>query len=185
MSAVSKEAMRFATREHIDQLYGGTLPYIVHCAMVHGTLKRFLQMFGVTDDELEAAAWLHDYLEDGKGSLEDKQDKLDSGFGPAVYNPVWCVTGVGRNRKEKNKTAYAKIAPDARARKLKIADRISNVEHAWERKNSILFMYYREYRSFRGTLRPVGGMDEMEQGMWDHLDGLMGWWDPTAKEVAS
>jgi hypothetical protein len=57
-----------------------------------------------------------------------------------------------------------------------LADRIANVEHSWLKQDTKLFMYHKEYRGFREALRAPN--DPVALPMWDHLDKLLGWWEP-------
>lgn len=173
MSATTEAAKSWAHDLHESQKYGDQ-SYIVHLSEVVGVLFQF----SITDDVMQVAAWLHDSVEDTDTTIEQVRER----FGDEVAELVGAVTSEpGKNRKERNAATYPKVARLMRARVLKLADRIANVEHAWNTKNPILFMYQREYRDFRGALRPETPWG-IEVQMWNHLDKLLGWWEPPGKE---
>lgn len=78
----------------------------------------------------------------------------------------------GRDRRERQKVTYARLRYDADGRKLKLADRITNVEASLRANGASLFgMYRKEYDFFRSMLYREGE----HTAMWAHLDALMGW----------
>ena len=158
------KAMALAARVHRGQRYGPH-PYLFHLMQVVANLERF----GVSNPDLEAAAWLHDAVEDTDLTLEDVRGALSA----RVAELVDAVTVEdGPNRKTRYAKTYPKIKATPGAVALKLADRIANVEHSWATRDSRLFMYQREYRDFRSALRdPAAGQTKP---MWDHLDGLLG-----------
>lgn len=136
-------AKLFAESRHAGQTYGKTLPFIHHPTMVVATLKRF----GITDQWILAAGWLHDILED----TPTTRSELVSYFGGEVDKLVWAVTDEqGKNRKERKTKAYAKIVEvGPRALIVKLADRIANVEHSIINNDSkMVGMYLSEARAF-------------------------------------
>jgi (p)ppGpp synthase/HD superfamily hydrolase len=158
-------AIALAAEAHGEQRYG-TRPYLAHLLAVVENLHRF----GVADDDLVCAAWLHDVVEDtevARGEVEDR-------FGPRVAALVHAVTTEdGRDRKERSERTYPKISGTPGAVRLKLADRIANVESCWADRSRKLFMYEREYATFREHLRDES--DQVTAPMWEHLDKLLGW----------
>jgi len=115
-----EEARGFAVTAHGAQTYGD-LPYETHLAAVVGVLSDW------TDDEdLIAAAWLHDTLED----TAVRRSELGDRFGERVANLVWAVTSEGRSRADKMAAIYNKISAEPGAALVKLADRVANVEAA-------------------------------------------------------
>lgn len=150
------EAREYAVRKHATQRYGNQ-PYTVHLAAVRGVLR----WAGIEDDHpLATAAWLHDTLEDTDATREE----LATRFGNEVADLVWAVTGVGKNRKERNENVYAKIRAYPQAATLKLADRIANVEAA-VRVPDKLAMYRKEWPAFREALAGRG-----LQMLWKRLE---------------
>ena len=118
------------------------------------------------NEQLLAAAWLHDTLEDTDTTVED----LREAFGDDVANIVDRLTDQpGRNRRERQARTHARIREDPRAVRVKLADRIANVEAALEQKSNLRGMYRKEYPRFRQDLHRPGEFD----AMWRDLDRLV------------
>jgi (p)ppGpp synthase/HD superfamily hydrolase len=127
----------------------------------------------------QIAAWLHDIVEDTEVTIDQVREQ----FGPEVARLVAAVTtpaSVG-NRKARLTKLIEQLRETPEAMPLKLADRISNVDSCWYTRNTLLFMYHREYRRFRTSLRPLSD-DPRVMKMWDRLDKLLGWWEPPPKE---
>jgi (p)ppGpp synthase/HD superfamily hydrolase len=164
-----RAARSFALEAHADQRYG-TEPYQVHLSAVVAVLRRF----GVTDPDLLAAAWCHDTLEDTGATRE----ALEGAVGARAAELVWRVTNeAGHSRKERNTATYPKLVADQDAVRVKLADRIANVEACWASRSNKLFTYHGEYPSFRAALRVAE--DETLIELWAHLDELLAWREPT------
>lgn len=157
----------FATIKHGDQKYGG-LPYTHHLAAVEAVLRRFPEPCADTfnfsydgdADELQAA-WLHDVVEDTGTKLKEIQEM----FGERVTELVGAVTNeAGENRKIRAALTYPKIRNVPGAVRLKLADRIANVESG----GTLVKMYKREHEDFRRALYTQG----QHEAMWAHLDNL-------------
>ncbi len=153
-------ARDYATEKHAGQKYGEH-PYTVHLQAVRDVLR----WAGFHDGHpLTIAAWLHDTIEDTDATRED----VAARFGDDVADLVWAVTGIGKNRKERNAAAYAKIR-EAQSRffpatNLKLADRIANVE-ASKNAPDKLAMYREEWPGFSDALAG-GGFPSL----WDRLE---------------
>jgi guanosine-3',5'-bis(diphosphate) 3'-pyrophosphohydrolase len=159
-AAIEARAIEFAQQAHGEQKYG-TLPYMVHLAAVRAVLGDF----GIGGN-VAVAAWLHDVLEDTSATHE----QLALRFGEVVRQLVWAVTGVGKNRKERNADAYAKIRANPESLALKLADRIANCEASARGNPGLLGMYRQEFGGFKEQLEPLRpwvGCDLT--GMWDRL----------------
>lgn len=159
-----KEALakHFAEQAHGSQMYGDK-PYVSHLSHVNEVLKRF----GITDESLLVASFLHDSVED----TEMKLEHIHVVFGREVSDLVYRVTNEpGKNRKERHEKTYPKIQASDDAITLKLADRIANVETSIEQNNPILEMYKKEHDAFRAILFKQGTHD----AMWRHLDFLIG-----------
>jgi len=176
-------AKLFATTKHVldnHQLYGNILPYTHHLQAVEQVLIRFCFQ---NDENLRAAAWLHDVVEDTQGKANEVRARdLEELFNEDVANLVSAVTSEnGPNRKTRNALTYPKIRETgARAIALKLADRIANVEYG----GGALVMYRKEYANFRHALfvpytAEVAAEDDINPvpgfvfPMWKHLDRLL------------
>ena len=120
---VVKKALEFATEAHRGQVrkYTGE-PYIVHPIEVMELVKQVID-----DPEMQAAALLHDVVEDTPVSINEIKDE----FGPRVAALVSDLTDVSKPedgnralRKELDRQHTAKASPDAKT--VKLADLISN-----------------------------------------------------------
>ena len=170
------QAKLFATQKHVldnRQLYGNVLPYTHHLEYVDRVLIEYDA--GIQDDNLRAAAWLHDVIEDTRGKPNEVRVRdLEEVFNEDVASLVSAVTSEdGPNRKTRNALTYPKIrAASERAVALKLADRIANVR--WGGR--ALDMYRREYEDFRHGLRSLEAAKLYAVNlMWHELDRLMNW----------
>jgi guanosine-3',5'-bis(diphosphate) 3'-pyrophosphohydrolase len=153
-------AFLYAAEKHEGQRYGER-PYTVHLAAV----REVLRWAGFADGHpLATAGWLHDVIEDTDATREE----VAARFGEEVAGLVWAVTGVGKNRKERNESAYAKIRACPDAATLKLADRIANVEASAEVPEK-LAMYRKEWPAFRDALQGLG-----LPSLWDRLRAALG-----------
>jgi (p)ppGpp synthase/HD superfamily hydrolase len=162
-------AKYYATIKHGDQKYGN-LPYTHHLAAVEAVLRRF-GVDALFAEEMLEAAWLHDVVEDSGTKIKE----IEELFGHPVARLVAAVTNEpGKNRTEKAAYTYPKIREaGANAVRLKLADRIANVENG----GKLVEMYRKEYDSFRRGLYTAG----QNEDMWKHLDSLLA---PVAQVVA-
>lgn len=119
------KALRFAARKHRDQRRkdADASPYINHPIALAETLHR---VGGVKDPVTLAAALLHDTIED----TETTPDELKGLFGETVAAVVEEVTDVKWLKKRARKQLQIARAGRAskRARLVKLADKISNLE---------------------------------------------------------
>ncbi len=149
----------FATVKHAGQTYSSGLPYTHHLAAVEQVLRRF----GVTDENLLTASWLHDVIED----TETKRKEVEEMFGAEVARLVHAVTNEeGANRKIRHALTYPKIREAGpNAVRLKLADRIANVEAG----GNLVGMYKKEHEDFKRALFSAG----QNEDMWTHLETLL------------
>jgi len=161
MDNILETAVNLACDAHKDQLYGDQ-PYETHLRMVTGVLW----LFGIVSDEMMAAGWLHDALEDTKLT----KDEIAAQCGERVAEIVWRVTDEpGANRKERKLKTYPKTRQDQDALILKLADRIANVKHCLRTNSGLLSMYRKEHATFQRELRPACTTTEAA-AMWAWLD---------------
>lgn len=138
MSELLQRAFAFAVKKHAGTNRDGeaALPYATHVADV----ARILRLYGgVTDEEVLAAALLHDTVED----TETTNEEIREAFGARVAEIVAEVT-----REEPPDSELEGLSPDDRfwhrnnyllaeidamsdaAKQIKLADRLSNLEEA-------------------------------------------------------
>ena len=156
------EAQTFALIAHAGQKYGDK-PFIEHPRDV----ARLAEKYGFSN-EIIAAAWLHDTLED---CPEVTFSHLIDGFNLSITTLVEAVTdGPGKNRKERAKKTLPKIRKAGyNAVALKLCDRLSNIQAAIRDNDSLLNMYKKEYSEFKKALYKKGEHEEL----WKKLDALL------------
>lgn len=138
--------------------------YLVHLESVAGVLLRY----GETSKVMLTGAYLHDVVEDCGISIESIKDI----FGDKVSVLVGALTDEpGETRKERKAKTYPKIKATPGATKVKLADRIANIEQNIVSKNERQFrMYSKEAADFEAALRDL--TDAELRPMWEHLNHL-------------
>ena len=160
-----EKAKAFAEKAHGFQKYGQDKPYTYHLGRVFETAQKFCP----DRESVLIAAWLHDTVEDTATTL----DSIHQEFGDAVADLVYRVTNEpGHNRREKNTKTYPKIRCSLDAVRLKLADRIANVEESFRSRDVMLSMYRKEWPFFREALYRDTDPEDIQQ-MWKHLQGLL------------
>lgn len=149
-TGLEAKAQALATQAHQNQKYG-VHPYTHHLADVVRRVKQ------ITDnEEVIAAAWLHDTIEDTQVTYGD----IERNFGTNVAKMVWAVTGIGHDRAAKMANAIEKIAQTPGAELVKSADRLSNAQASKDEKKMKL---YQRYKDEHTNLSPVLGNNQLAQ----------------------
>lgn len=155
-----QHARAFAVARHGAQTYGEGQPYVRHLDDV----VRVLREDGERDEEVLAAGYLHDVVED---TATTAQALRDEGFPERTVALVLAVTNEpGRNRKEKAVRTYPRIRADERAVRLKLADRTANAEASQRDRDPRHEMYRKEAASFRAALHRPGEWETL----WARLE---------------
>lgn len=160
---VIQQAKEFAAVAHNGQTYGPNEPYTAHLAAVAKIVAG--------DDVAEIVAWLHDVVEDTHVTLRE----VGLCFGPFVAECVALLTDEqGANRKERKAKSHAKLAkvqPEYfTALKVKVADRVANVEACVAKGNAgLLSMYRREQEEFKAAAYRAGLCDDL----WNRIDAAI------------
>ena len=137
-------AKTYATEAHAGQTYG---PY--HYTKHLNDVYNVLVAYGVSDELVLMAAWMHDTIEDTQKRYED----VFEDFGKKTADLVYLLTDKrGKNRKERHEKTYPLIATDPRATLVKVADRLANTMNSQHEKEKMFFMYEKEYPYFKETL---------------------------------
>lgn len=148
-SGLVETAKNYACKEHAMQKrkYTGE-PYSVHLAEVAAIVS------SVTDDEnIIAAAWLHDVLEDTNVT----PNELFTEFGSVVTQLVYMVSDVSRpedgNRAARKAIDHIHLArANADAQTIKLADLISNAKDIVKNDPKFAKVYLQEKRNLLGVL---------------------------------
>ncbi len=151
MSDLINRAIHFATEAHqrIDhsRKYSGQ-PYTVHLDQVAKIVA------SVTDDEeMVAAAWLHDAVEDTSATLND----IEREFGSSVAQLVRELTDVSKpgdgNRSVRKAIDREHLAQSsARAQTIKLADLIDNCKDITKHDSRFARVYLNEMEPLLGVL---------------------------------
>lgn len=131
MNNLIARAEAYARKAHYEQVRDDGLPYIVHPALVASLIMQVTH-----DQEMIAAAWLHDTIEDTDTTYED----LVREFGQGVADLVNEVTHEG---KHDHKGYYFPRLKTARGVILKFADRLANLSTmngAWDEKRQAHYL---------------------------------------------
>lgn len=151
MSELIERARTFATSAHqrIDQRRKyNDQPYQVHLERVARLVSSVTH-----DEEMIAAAWLHDVVEDTPATMED----VESEFGAPVAGLVEALTDVSRPsdgnravRKEIDRRHTAHASP--RAKTIKLADLIDNCEDIAHHDPRFARIYLQEMEALLAVL---------------------------------
>jgi (p)ppGpp synthase/HD superfamily hydrolase len=193
-------ALALAAQLHGNQKYGKE-PYMLHVAQVVEVLRYYLEEYPIGNStELLCAGALHDVREDCPvtfGVLDQLFGNRVANIVELVSNPHTMVRFYGHteyymehdtwdtvediieirklNRAEKHKIQYPKLAQDADARLVKLADRIANVA-----SGDFKDMYRNEHEMFKAVLQnheteslETQNNSGMEARMWWDLDKLL------------
>lgn len=136
--SILAKALKFAVKKHDGVFRDGDIPvpYACHPVEVMLTLRHRV---GITDENILAAALLHDVVEDTDASIEDISEK----FGPTVADIVAQVTRIEPSEEETNGYSKEEIW-ELRTQNLieeirqmttaghliKLSDRLSNIKEA-------------------------------------------------------
>lgn len=138
-------AETYAITVHAGQMYGDKF-YSYHLQQVVAVTSRY-----TTEQHLIDAAWLHDVIEDTSITYFD----LTRLFGVPTANVVWACTGVGANRKARQRSILSKLALYPGGPLVKMADRIANLTATLEEERQDKFvMYWKEDREFSEVVQP-------------------------------
>jgi hypothetical protein len=152
MKDLVTRAIEYATQAHarIDQRRKySNQPYDVHLKSVANLIREV-----VDDDEMVAAAWLHDTVEDTPATVED----IERQFGPSVAGLVSELTDVSRpgdgNRAARKRIDRLHIAKaSGRAKTIKLADLIDNCRDICRHDNRFCKVFLSEMEALLGVLQ--------------------------------
>ena len=133
-----EKAREYAIRHHGEQMFGEQ-PYYYHLDMVHAIVVKF-----ELGEEYEIAAYLHDLLEDTPITKEE----LNKEFGNEIADMVFCVSGFGANRQEKQKDIHIKLQTNVKSVNLKMCDRLANLRTSKLNKPKLFQRYCKEHELF-------------------------------------
>ena len=163
-------AKEYALEAHrsTNHYYDTYLPYEFHLRMVVKVCETHKDLIPKVDyDNVLAACWLHDTIEDCRKNYNDIKEATSE----YVAEIVRAVTNYsrGRNRKERMPDlCYSDMRDTPYAAFVKLCDRIANVQYSKMTGSSMFDKYKKEQEEFQHKLR-VG---DNYNSMWDELNGL-------------
>ena len=161
---VDNAAAAFAIERHGAQDHG-CLKIEVHLADVAWNARMHYDPHVniLEPEQVIAAAWLHDIIEDTPTILEEIEDK----FGYQVADVVNLLTDKeGRNRLERHLRTYHAIRTDPDATLIKLCDRRHNQDRSLKHGEHWMVMYEREYNYFKFALWTPHKFKKL----WEELD---------------
>lgn len=161
---IDNAAAAYALERHGEQEHG-CLKIADHLADVAWNVRQHYDAHVnvLEPEDLIAAAWLHDILEDTPTTLEEVEEK----FGFAVANIVNLLTDKkGRNRLERHLRTYHAIRTDPDATLIKLCDRRHNQDRSLKHGEHWMAMYLKEYNYFKFALWTPHKFKKL----WDELD---------------
>lgn len=159
MLSIVERAERFAKFYHRDQTYD-EFGYDFHLNMVFTNTINYADNIEPENDNIvQAAAWLHDILED----TDCSPDLLRKEFGETIFEIVFALTDPkGGNCAERKAAVYKKLQPQRLAVYVKLCDRLANVTHGFNTFNrEKIDMYIKEHKAFRDALYIEGEYDSL------------------------
>ena len=163
-------AENFAIISHgnTNHYYDEYLPYEFHLRMVVKAAKDFIKLVPKDlRDNVIAACWLHDAIEDVRLTYNDIKDQTNE----HVAEMVRAVTNYGRGRDRNERMpdfVYDDIRNTEFATFVKLTDRIANVQYSKMTGSSMFKKYSKEQEHFKSKLFVDGQYIEM----WEYLDNL-------------
>ena len=148
--SIQEKAEQFAKQRHIGMTRDGGKPYLTHLEGIVNRLKKI----GVNDEDLLAAGWLHDIIEDTDTTFDD----INSIFGKNVAVLVLSLTKDKKLSKKELKRQYIEQIKNApwQAQLIKLCDIASNLKSLkdsnWS-KNKIKNQV-KEKRYYLDTIKP-------------------------------
>jgi (p)ppGpp synthase/HD superfamily hydrolase len=167
---LAKKAYDFAVKCHanINHMYGDT-PYITHLNMVRKVAEKYIDLIPKDEyDDILAACWCHDVLEDcaTQASYNDLKNETNQNIAEYVYA---VTTEKGRNRSERaNKKYYTEMRCYKHAVFIKLCDRIANSQYSKDKKSSMFLKYQKEFKNFMFNL-----YDGRYIPMWEELKEIL------------
>ncbi len=142
-------------------------PYIEHPARVAGRVMTLAYV----DDDVVAAAWMHDILEDCKGAI------IPAIFSPRCYGMIAALTNPSKDhpllnrdeRKQMDRDHLRNVEPWVKI--IKLIDRIDNLHDLRFCGDGFKYQYARESQKLCEAIRSYS--NSVIDGLCDELDTLI------------
>lgn len=174
MPKVIEDARRYAILCHSQTNHRyGDLPYSYHLNAVYMEAIKWLDLVQPEwRNEILAACWTHDLIEDCRQTYNDIKDRC----GLTVAEITYALTNEkGKNRAERENYRYFDgIMRTPGAAFVKLCDRLANVKYSIETDSRMLKVYSKEHpffirRGWPDELQPM--VDELSRIIPDYLTG--------------
>ncbi|UZR93489.1 phosphohydrolase [Chondrinema litorale] len=141
-------------------------PYEYHLQMVVDVAEKF--KFLIPEDKQDnvvAACWVHDVIEDCRQSYNDVAKATSQDVADLAYA---VTTEKGKSRKERaNEKYYNGIKETPFATFIKVCDRIANIKHSKSMQSRMFQVYSKENEGFKTKL-----WDTKYLQLFDYMDKL-------------
>lgn len=154
-TSILDKAKSFGTQVHADAAHRyDEYPYSYHLSSVAKWVRAFNRLLSPEEAEIaEAAAWVHDAIEDARQTYNDVSAATSTEVADIAYA---LTTEKGRSRSARASHAYySGIRANRVATFVKLADRLSNVEHSVSSKSRMASVYQKELPTFLSKI--LGG----------------------------
>lgn len=153
---LSEQAKDYAIKCHADtnHFYGEGVPYSVHLEMVVNYAKKYIKLlfpypqeFNESIEQMYAAAWCHDTIEDTRQTYNNVVNKIGYLAAGIVYD---LTNEKGKTRAERgNEKYYQELKDNKYAGFIKVCDRLANVKYSKDHGSSMLNAYKKEHEDFK------------------------------------
>ena len=151
MSIIEKaRSYAIGCHERTLHLYDGK-PYVTHLQMVVDTANKFIYLVPLEHrDNVVAACWVHDVIEDCRQTYNDVKKQTNEEIAELAYA---LTNEKGRTRKERaNDKYYDGIRQTPFASFVKVCDRIANYEYSKKQSSAMVGVYEKEMQEFISKL---------------------------------
>jgi (p)ppGpp synthase/HD superfamily hydrolase len=126
-------------------------PYVLHLSMVVHYAMKYIHLVKESDrDDVIAACWLHDTIEDCRLTYNDVKSATNQNIADIVYA---LTNEKGKNRAERGSEKYYEgIRNTPNAVFVKLCDRLANIKYSKYSKSKMHEMYAKEHDKFLENL---------------------------------
>ncbi len=166
MNIVDK-AKKYAINSHREtNHFYDEHPYEYHLQMVVDTAEKFKFLIPKDEqDNVVAACWVHDVIEDCRQSYNDVVKATNQAVADLAYA---VTTEKGKSRQERaNEKYYNGIKETPYATYIKVCDRIANIKHSKSMQSRMFQVYSNENEGFKSKL-----WDNKYSKLFEYMDSL-------------
>lgn len=173
MNMTTQEFIRFCKHQHdveCNQKYGKDHPYSFHLDLVATQAKKFEELLGDFDLDLDktimAACYGHDLIEDARVTYNDIKEMVGEKIADIIY---CCTEEKGKNRDQRHSEKYfSELKENELAIFVKICDITANVKYSLLTDSGMLKKYRKEFPKVKEHLYV-----EKFKPLFDHLESIL------------